>query len=118
VKFFIPSDFEIPGIPPSWLGKSSAEISSIIANAKLERDGMKITLEHGYTMGPKGGLQEPIILGKHVAHIVYMEPIEKCSHPPEKVMWKWQTPSKGPSDVVHYCECGAKVKVKEYEEIK
>lgn len=45
------------------------------------------------------------------ALLICIEPIEKCTHPPYKVTWQGYS-------LGDKCECGASVRVKEYEEVK
>ena len=63
----------------------------------------------------------------HKALLINIEPIEKCTHPADKCSYKWGQGIKledvrfpGPQiyEPGHWiCECGAKVKPKEFEEI-
>jgi len=110
MKFFKPSDFAGSGHEPF------AQYAADEANAKLEREGKVVC---GYESIKTWDQVKPDYSNTHKALLINIEPIEKCTHPSEKV---------GPytsMDVLnnkaeHYfrCECGAKVKPKSYEVVE
>ncbi len=60
-------------------------------------------------------VQKPLPEDTHRALLINIEPIVKCEHPIEKVNFK----QFGTFSTDYYqCECGARMKPKQFEEIK
>lgn len=108
MKFFKWEDFLGRGIDGASILKAVDA-----ANAKLEREGKIIEIEHGYIMGPIGKIGETTkVSSKSKALLINIETIEACTHPEEKVK-----PDVNTIFVEHLfkCECGAKLKPKTFE---
>lgn len=105
MKFFKPEDF-LPGndfYKITWDDVVRKQLADR-ANAKLEREGKVV---FGI---PGADLWEEALYSSstHTAVLINIEPIEKCTHPAEKVV---QT------TIDFQCPCGAKLKPKTFEEI-
>lgn len=123
-KFFKPEEAVFTGLQGEFM------ISIDYANAKLEREGQVVYLsgdqseisrikqdEKNYQV-----ISSNFKNSKHKALLINIEPIEKCTHPKEKVKVAWDGDKNKQgclprfSEEFYKCECGAKVKPKEFEE--
>ena len=110
MKFFKPEDFQV-ALGEYGMGLQAANL----ANAKLEREGKVV---YQYNKGPWSQTSLESFTGikeqDHRALLINIEPIEKCTHPKEKVNEIYD----GGYPIGEFqCECGAKVKPKEFEEV-
>lgn len=133
---FKPEDFAsftgYPGLEN--LSNVISNMAEIIFNEWI-RDNGKIVYSHvprkfeGFVetwVGDKAWVYQKIVT--HQAILVNIEPIEQCKHPPDKCAYKLGQGIKLEKDrsismqkyePAHFeCECGAKVKPKEFEEIE
>lgn len=117
MNFFKPKDFELVKIYPH----EEALISiANLANAKLERKG-KVVYASDLSV-VEWYSETPEFKPTHKALLINIEPIEKCKHPAEKVKSKSEAIYGAfigqliKLDSWYECECGAKVKPKEFEE--
>lgn len=136
LEFFKPEDFEGPAALNRWVKHGSYEYTEILkfvserANQKLESEGKVVT---GFYDDPNSGkhpqYESWLFTDKskprdsHKALLINIEPIEKCTHPAEKIrQMNWSEPVEGfnrgfrvTMDAIFQCECGAKVKPKSFE---
>ena len=113
MNFFKPEDFG-----NLYLDEVQKTAACSYANAKLEREGKVVygnnKIELGTSMWTAQATRDT-----HQALLINIEPIEKCEHPKEKVDLERGTLSWTNERGIHYlCECGAKMKPKEFEEVK
>lgn len=124
MKFFKPEDFNYD----NPIGIYSYEKMAELANAKLEREGkvMRNTSINGDVFN-QGWSTARTYGDTHQALLINIEPIEKCTHPKEKVsaILTKEAFSKEFGVLLpvykseHYkCECGAVVEPKGFEEVK
>lgn len=119
MKFFKPEDFPCQGIGFEYEQTRMAEA----ANDKLEREGKVVYIRKGNgEYDSLGWTEHQNVVDNHKALLINIEPIERCKHPAEKVKLYNEdgtcifetfmgilTQAK--------CECGAKVKPTQFEEI-
>jgi hypothetical protein len=106
MKFFKLEDFDLDEIA------NSQDIIDIV-NAKLEREGKVVYSNNAHGWNENG----PCISLKK-ALLINIEPIEKCTHPVEKVglVSSSDTVNGNPARIDEFfCGCGVKVKPKSYE---
>lgn len=112
MRFFEPNDFK-DMFYNSTLPHVQMEAAANLANDKIWREGQPVYAF--YTDRNSWHICSEAKNAKRRALLINLETIETCNHPREKVKYK---------DYVHnefnqfVCECGAKVKPKEFEEIK
>lgn len=131
MKFFKPEDFlcttNIPLLPTEACN---------LANAKLEREGKIVYGHNGKSVAdhfpdaffwrPDDLVNGDVLYNGKIAHsthkalLINIEPIEKCTHPSEKVKTQWRREfhclrDEGIEVKEWQCECGAKVKPKSFE---
>jgi hypothetical protein len=116
IDFFKPEDFD----HPDFNGNSKPpEYMAATANAKLKHEG-KIMWH--YDNEDRWQFSGDDRHSTHRGLLINIEPIEKCTHPAEKVtsqlMKTENKPWGGRYGTIFTCECGAKVQPKEFEEIK
>lgn len=122
MKFFKPEDFQFAANIDMFHGyeMKCAKLSAEAANVKLEREGKVVYSEHkGWSSW--NPIQDYTLT--HKALLICIEPIEKCKHPVEKIKVKPYTVRCETQDAQdkfgwlarYQCECGAKVKPKEFE---
>ena len=104
MNFFKPEDFLDP---KNSIVKICLDRFCDKANSKLEREGKIVYRpEDCKEVWIDNEKDRPI----HRALLICIEPIEKCTHPKEKISWKWENHGQHPSIIVHYCNyCGVKV---------
>ena len=131
MKFFTEEDFPTEVLRcGQWAQKLNPEIAARFANDKLEREG-QIVYKHYNAKGDKDSFwcinnKLPGLECTGKALLISVEPIEKCSHPKEKVQilitegWQKQNGEKLPvfQSESYQCECGTKVQPSFFEEIK
>lgn len=108
MNFFKPEDFGNIGI-------CSSQIMSNMANEKLERECRVVFGHIGSGKELFFSSTKSESYDTHRALLICIAPLEKCSHPKESVTQWANFTSKND---YFQCECGAKVKPKEFEEIK
>jgi len=118
MKFFTPEDFEF-----NYMGLKDwpiyAKRISDCANAKLEREGKRIykssyDIWRTERIGKDDFFRGP--LSTHRAILINIEPIEKCTHPPEKVESTKYDPAE--YTYTYNCSCGARVEPSGFSEVK
>lgn len=115
INFFKPDDFN------SFISAYERELAAHSANAKLEKESKTIYSTDGYYSDSekfRNGWQdvEPdgsMPLAQYRAIRICTEKIIPCNHPLEKIRANDPNPIHG-----FICLCGAKVKPKEFEEVK
>lgn len=114
MKFFDESDFTGNTLQGCFT-HFTPTIAAAIANAKIDREYLKV---YGCkSEGHWGFNNYKLDESTHTAFILCIEPIVKCTHPPDKVIRL----TFGPENLMLYtfqCECGAKLKITSFEEIK
>lgn len=108
MKFFTPEDFE-----PCSQTLTAAGMADR-ANTKIEKEGRVVYGDESYQTNLSNWDCQSDETTTHKALLICVEPIEKCTHPNEKVNIKTgglETP------LIFKCECGAKVKATAFEEI-
>lgn len=116
MKFFTTEDFH-----RYWMGKvstCSSEQAAEAANAKLEREGKVVEVQLGFV----GQVYNSNLFSSETkvkALLINIEPLETCKHPKEKIGVRslFKIGVADFKDGNYECECGAKVKPKEFEEI-
>ncbi len=115
VGFFKPEDFMVDLLTYKE-DISVSQIIANIANAKLEREG-KVVYKEKDPVNVWCEVTWPALNHAYKALLINIEPIEKCTHPKEKVHRKWDLSSQMPI-FWHECDCGAKVQPKEFEVVE
>ncbi len=113
MKFFKPEDFIEPGAGQFLL---TGEMLASLANAKLEREGRVVYSQDDGQFATGKWMEKICSESRHSnkALLINIEPIEKCTHPAEKVHEVFG----GRTQDQFYgfeCECGIKVKAKVFE---
>jgi len=123
MKFFKPEDFEKEY--PRFTRVLSYERVADFCNAKLEREGRVV-----YGSEDSHWIYGTAPFTSNKALLINIEPIEKCTHPSEKIKESIElrdvtrtTYDDGRATYSHSyfaytCECGAKVKPKEFEAVE
>lgn len=118
VEFFKPEDFyqidDNRGVTHQF-----AEIIADRANAKLERECVRV---YGHVPAPgmpQGFSVKTEIPPTHTALLINIQPIEKCKHSKEvikKVICVYEYNDGKEQELIYKCQCGVKVKPKTFEE--
>lgn len=111
-KFFKPEDFEMQ--------KFSPEQISDFANRKLELSG-KVVYDCGNGLLTHTENYDTIYKPIYKAILINIEPIEKCTHPKEKVQTDRvisHDPTLYSNFLTFFCECGVRVKPDSFKEVK
>lgn len=131
MKFFIKDDFVNFG-EEDWRDPCviKPQVAADKANAKLESEGHCVYGKGDYRLfsfcGDKNLQFKDGSYPTHKALLICVEPIEKCTHPKEKVQEiivtegyekKYGNMIPVYKDESYKCECGAKVKPSSFEEI-
>lgn len=117
MKFFKPEDFEDISYKIATLQLAFAAEVAHIANTKLEREGKVVFC------GQNGWANDPKHADKitHKALLIAIEPIEKCTHPKEKVSEiQDRIPAGRKIELQTYyqCECGVRVVPESFREVE
>lgn len=120
MTFFKPEDFKKPS--HYYLDWLTAYVKMVdIANAKLEKHGRVVYLDED----PARYVSSDARYGcstfqdkehTHKALLISIEPLKKCTHPEEKVE-SYYLEACRPETKYFKCECGAKLRIKSFEEI-
>lgn len=78
LSYFKPSDFELK----SFLGKSIQEQFCDQANAKLEREAVKLYIYKDKETKQYVGSETKISTDTHTAYLINIQPIKECEHKP------------------------------------
>jgi hypothetical protein len=108
MKFFKPEDFAGSGYDPEFF----PEYATNVANAKLEREGRVVYSKRHGNIWELGQHEDDTVK----ALLINIEPIEKCTHPRDKVIQ--EDLYSGALTNRFKCECGAKVKPKSFEVVE
>ena len=121
--FFTPDDFDRPLVSVEHHNEAMARI----ANAKIERDGIKVKGWINRLVGHE--FAEKYSGTTHTALLINIEPREQCTHPINKLSMCVKTGSLVVVDEIKIddtflslvflkCECGAQVEVDTFKEVK
>lgn len=107
MKFFEPKDFENTDYPNVTIGMWESKLAANLANEKLNRLG-KVVYSNKAALTWRLSNESD----DYKAILINFEPIEKCTHPAEKVSLEGTPP------IAFYCECGVKVRPTTYEVVE